>query len=265
MIRADVEKVIAKGLGELGQHEQPFGSNKQKYGAWYGMNGAAWCAMFVSWVFWHAGQGLPPITTKKGFSYVEAARVWAKNNRTYYKGTKGIKRGDIILFSFGGQRADHVGIVLGVLSDGRIHTLEGNTDVSGGRTGGIVMEKYRRSSIDGYIRVENVRLDPQVDWAAVRRYLAATIRKNLGNNPDMGPRHPNKIHVAILQQALNTVSGAGLKEDGDYGPATQQAVQNFQMWMNKLGCKIDDPYGHVRAKTRFWLCIALDNIKNGKA
>ena len=30
-------------------------NNMQKYGAWYGNNGAPWCAMFVSWNWHHAG------------------------------------------------------------------------------------------------------------------------------------------------------------------------------------------------------------------
>ena len=40
--------------GQLGTSETPPGSNKQKYGAAYGMNGVAWCAIFVWWCFTHA-------------------------------------------------------------------------------------------------------------------------------------------------------------------------------------------------------------------
>lgn len=40
--------------GQLGTSETPPGSNRQKYGAAYGMNGVAWCAIFVWWCFTHA-------------------------------------------------------------------------------------------------------------------------------------------------------------------------------------------------------------------
>lgn len=37
--------IIDVAIGEIGYSEQ--GNNKTKYGAWYGMNGAAWCHIFV--------------------------------------------------------------------------------------------------------------------------------------------------------------------------------------------------------------------------
>lgn len=39
--------IVDVAIGELGYKEQ--GNNRTKYGAWYGMNGAAGCHMFVSW------------------------------------------------------------------------------------------------------------------------------------------------------------------------------------------------------------------------
>ena len=35
--------IVDVAIGELGYKEQ--GNNRTKYGAWYGMNGAAWCCM----------------------------------------------------------------------------------------------------------------------------------------------------------------------------------------------------------------------------
>src|SRR5262245_39381108 len=35
--------------GEVGVKESPANSNNQKYGAWYGMNGVPWCAIFCTW------------------------------------------------------------------------------------------------------------------------------------------------------------------------------------------------------------------------
>src|SRR5262245_45721951 len=40
---------LAQAKRELGQGENPPGSNMSKYGDWYGMNGQPWCAMFCTW------------------------------------------------------------------------------------------------------------------------------------------------------------------------------------------------------------------------
>lgn len=211
-IRADVEKVLAKGWSQLGTSESPKFSNIQPYGAWYGMNGVAWCAMFVSWCFWHGGSPLPPIRTSKGFAYCPDVEGWARANGRWKETGE---RGDIIVFKFG-FRADHVGIVLGRLSDGRYHTLEGNTDESGSRTGGKVMEKYRRSGIYGFVDVTNTTSAP------VPRPVEPKGMK-LG---DSG------VGVTFLQNMLNLLvkqrGGKIIKVDGQFGNETAAAVMEYQ-------------------------------------
>jgi len=49
------EQVLSIARGELGNTEVPAGSNRTKYGKWYGMNGQPWCMMFVQWCFAQAG------------------------------------------------------------------------------------------------------------------------------------------------------------------------------------------------------------------
>ena len=39
---------VAKHEAQIGFHEDN-GNNINPYGQWYGSNGSAWCAMFVSW------------------------------------------------------------------------------------------------------------------------------------------------------------------------------------------------------------------------
>jgi len=41
--------VLQVAMRQQGQKETPPGSNKSKYGNWYGMDGQPWCAMFVSY------------------------------------------------------------------------------------------------------------------------------------------------------------------------------------------------------------------------
>lgn len=110
--------IVDVAIGELGYSET--GNNQTKYGAWYGMNGAAWCHMFVSWCANQAGvsTSIVPKTAScsNGIS-------WFKNKNQFKdRGKYTPKRGDIIYFRNGG----HVGIVEKV-SGSTVHTVEGNT------------------------------------------------------------------------------------------------------------------------------------------
>ena len=51
---------------EIGYIEQA--GNKTKYGQWFGLNGVAWCAIFVSWVYYKAGKPLGKIGWANGFA-----------------------------------------------------------------------------------------------------------------------------------------------------------------------------------------------------
>lgn len=210
-IRADVEKVLAKGWSQRGISESPKYSNIQPYGAWYGMNGVAWCAMFVSWTFWHGGSPLPPIRTSKGFAYCPDVVEWAVANGRWKSSGE---RGDIIVYKFG-YRADHVGMVLGRLSDGRYHTLEGNTDESGSPTGGKVMEKFRRSGIYGFVDVTNVNSSPPKPV-----------------EPKGFKKGDSGAGVTFLQNMLNLLvkqrGGKIITVDGQFGNQTAAAVMEYQ-------------------------------------
>lgn len=265
MINADIEKVIATGRSKLGTTERPMYSNRTEFGAWYGMDGVAWCAIYISWVFWHAGYGLPRIRTEKGFALVADIVVWAKKDRSWRPvGNYKPKRGDIVVFSMGGKRPDHAGIVQGLLNDERVHTLEGNTNGGGSRTGGKVAELHRSSKIIGYVEVTPIRA--AIDWAAVRRMAAGKLRIDMGSAPNMDGNTKPSCYVAALQQTLNLLSGSNLAENGVYDDATIRAVWNFQKFINALSMgAITDFPGACHDSTRFWLCLSLENVRDGKA
>lgn len=110
--------IVDVAIGELGYTEQ--GSNQTKYGAWYGMNGAAWCHMFVSWCANQAGVSTSIVPKT---AYCPNGISFFKNKGQFkYRGKYTPKRGDIIYFRNGG----HVGIVEKV-SGSTVHTVEGNT------------------------------------------------------------------------------------------------------------------------------------------
>ena len=215
------ERVLARARSQLGVTENPMGSNRTPYCEWYGMVGP-WCAMFVSWCFFH--EGLPlPATTHKGFAYAPSGAAWFRKQGRW---TTRPAVGHVVFFDFIG-RISHVGIVESVRSDGTIITIEGNTDDAGGRTGGKVMRKARRSRIVGY------GIPPYSD-----------------GRPDDGllRRGDRGAEVSAWQRDLNEALGMGLVVDGVFGPATEAATRRFQ---REQGLEVDGVVGPAsRAQMR---------------
>jgi hypothetical protein len=160
MTSKQIDTLLKTAAAELGTTENPTNSNRVRYNTWYygrevsGSN-YAWCSVFVTWCFYHAG--LISLT----WGTLNAAKVavaeGAKNWKTLAQSknawvTSGYKLGDVVVFDFDGNKTiDHVGIVESVSADGKTLTcLEGNTSLStsGSQSnGGGVFRKSRSVSI----------------------------------------------------------------------------------------------------------------------
>lgn len=112
--------------GEVGQAEQPPGSNDSPRIALYrtataGGGVGPWCAYFASWCARQAG--MPLGDQGQGFGSVDALYAWAQRTGRAVPNGPGVvpRPGDLIVLH------EHVGIVEGVLPDGRIETIEGNS------------------------------------------------------------------------------------------------------------------------------------------
>lgn len=120
---ATAKSFAAKGYKEANADDTLFGK-------WYGMNHAAWCAMFVSYCFGqNGGSALVAASTPKGFASCHAATEWFKKNKSFFH-TLEAKPGDVVFMAFDGDLsdADHVGIVVSNDTKKKIlHTIEGNT------------------------------------------------------------------------------------------------------------------------------------------
>jgi hypothetical protein len=123
------ERVLSAAESQVGQSEQPPGSNESPAIAEYrsataGADaGAPWCAYFVSWAARQAGEPIGP--GGQGLGSVSEIWSWAQSTGRAVSNGPGVvpRPGDLIVF--GDQ---HVGIVREVLPDGRIGTVEGNYD-----------------------------------------------------------------------------------------------------------------------------------------
>lgn len=134
-------KFLSVAAAEIGTTENPIGSNNQKYGEWFGMNGVAWCAIFVSWCANKAGVSN---VVPDSFSSVSQFQSWYSNKGLYRKKDSYTpKAGDIMIQKSGG--ASHIGIVESVNSSG-FTAIEGNSSNRVQR----VTYSFNNSKISGY-------------------------------------------------------------------------------------------------------------------
>lgn len=123
------EKVIAIATKFANAAYKEGKGNDSLFGKWYGANGVAWCAMFVSYCVNKAGAGsLVAAQTKKGFASCTAAVLWFKKSKRLVAPARA-KPGDIAFMCFTGRKTfDHVGIVISNDVKAKVlHTVEGNT------------------------------------------------------------------------------------------------------------------------------------------
>lgn len=147
---ATPQRVLEIARGEIGYSRYTDPQNGSKYGRWYaqltgdsyyGANGVPYCAMFVTWVFHHAGQAAPGLPGAYCPWIVNAGK---KAGQTVP--VRNAKMGDIVLFDWGGDGvSDHVGIV--EANNGSYLTcIEGNTSNTNNSNGGTVARRTRAYS-----------------------------------------------------------------------------------------------------------------------
>jgi hypothetical protein len=140
-------RMVAMAQGEVGQAEQPPGSNNSPRIAQYrsataGAPGPGpWCAYFVSWLARNAG--VPVGDHGEGFGSVDALYAWAQKSGRAIPTSSGQdpKPGDLIVWD------EHIGIVESVRPDGTIQTIEGNSSDRVSR------RVHRKGDAIGYVRL----------------------------------------------------------------------------------------------------------------
>lgn len=147
------QKALAVAISQLGQHEEPLGSNwghpVQDYLHSVGIDfPASWCMAFLYWCFDRAAAELDvknPLLKTGG-----VLRAWNETDKQYHV-TGEPQPGDIFIMNFG-KGLGHTGIVEKV-DENFVYTIDGNTNDSGSREGIEVCRKQRpRNKIVGYLR-----------------------------------------------------------------------------------------------------------------
>lgn len=135
------EKIVSIAAAEVGYSETPPNSNKTKYGKWFGLDGLAWCGMFVSWVYHRAGLPLGRIGYLRGFAGCQTAVAYYRKRGELVTDPQ---PGDIVFFDFNGDgRHDHTGIYVKKISATQFEAIEGNTSLTNQSNGGTVMRRTR--------------------------------------------------------------------------------------------------------------------------
>ena len=116
------EKFVEVALAEVGTVEGPK-NNETKYGKFTKFNFQPWCGSFVMWCAAQVKAKMPNVIyTPAGVEAFKGIGEWS-NAETAIP-----KPGDIVFFDFpGGDKTDHVGIVVKDNLDGTVTTVEGNT------------------------------------------------------------------------------------------------------------------------------------------
>lgn len=179
-------------------------SNYTKYGKWYGVNPALWCAQFVCWCFAQAYGSEAKEMLYGGYSAAcETMRQRFVKAGQYDKTPK---VGSCIFFS--GTRhagANHIGIVVKV-TDSKVYTIEGNTSGASGvidNGGGVANKSYSRS----YSRIMGYG-HPNFD-------IGGTTTSKPTNTTTSKP----------VSKPATTEKKKAIEEDGEWGKATTRLAQ----------------------------------------
>ena len=247
---SDVLKVAAS---QIGVKESPAGSNRTKYGKWFGLNGVPWCAIFLDWCFWKAGADkLFPHNANAAYAQDEVVSKcggkWLMKKTTSSRAIRKnylmkARPGDIVTFDFGrmdGYRS-HIGIVEKV-SGNNLICIEGNTSKSGSQSnGGMVVRQTRpytyvcaavRPAYSDAAKADDLEPDPVTKPLTVDGIMgfqtACRLQKWLGVSVD-GEVGPNTVRALQKKVGAKPV-------DGKWGKGTSKA---FQHYLNKHGAKLE--------------------------
>lgn len=132
---------VATAAAEIGYTESPRGSNRTKYGQWYGLNGEPWCSIFVAYCAARVGQDVRRLA--ENWAYTPSALDGLRKRGMTVPNNQA-RAGDIVFFDFPPRdRTQHVGIIESASPQGLV-TIEGNTGVGNDANGGAVMRRQRR-------------------------------------------------------------------------------------------------------------------------
>lgn len=137
------QKALNLAESFIGVTEMPAGSNRQKFGEWYRMNGVPWCAIFVTYCYVFSGSRA--FVQGRRYAYCPYVVNDARSGRNNLAVTRDPQPGDLVLFDWAGDGvADHIGLFKAWRDQGRFFaSVEANTSPTNNSNGGAVMLRER--------------------------------------------------------------------------------------------------------------------------
>ena len=250
---SDAQKLIDVALGEVGYREKASNAflddpqanagsgNWTKYardlaiaGYYNGnKNGYAWCDVFVDWCFYKAfgadeGQRIQCQTGDLGAACVYSAQYYQQQGR--YDHTP--KPGDQIFFYVNGS-IGHTGIVVEVTGSS-ISVVEGNSsdrvqklsyDRNSSRIAGYGHPKYESNEAYDLPSTEEPALKPPAPVGQKVTVKLPLLKKGSSGN---AVKNAQALLIRHGYACGGRIVAGRENPDGDFGPATEKAVKNFQ-------------------------------------
>lgn len=143
------QKAFDYAVTQIGYEESPYGSNRTKYGSWYGFNGVPWCAIFESYCFAHSGWSR--------YHYAACINIYldAVAGRNWLRRVWTPVRGDVVVFNLHGDPYAHTAFFDQWITKGStFRDLGGNTGSRSFNNGGAVARGQRdMSQVTAFVRV----------------------------------------------------------------------------------------------------------------
>lgn len=228
--------VMRVALRQYHYTESPPGSNRTKYGKWFGLNGEPWCAEYASWCGYHA-PGDNPIALSANAADIQDLTVRNKGGKYVLEKTANNKKkkaalskigfGCSVSFNFnGGTERQHTGFAVGVWGD-YVYCMEGNTsfDSNGSQSNGgaVALRKRHYSTIVCVVRPAYTAKKFHEPSKAYSGSVPKLPSRGYFKYGDKGER------VSMLQQMLTWANGIKLSKDGSFGAYTFAEVVIFQI------------------------------------
>lgn len=226
--------------------ESPKNSNDSVFGRWYGLNHAAWCAMFVSYCLNKSGNGalIKGAQTAKGYSLCSKGIAFFKKHHAWHSAKDAVP-GDVVFFDWEHDLApNHTGFVYkNFPKKGYMLTVEGNTagDAKGDQSngGGVFVKKRFYGVIMGVGRpaydtapvVAPATLKPLPAPTEPVAPVVVTIDPVKPVSPAPAPKPVAKPTLKVGSKGADVKTlqkKLGITVDGDFGPKTKAAVVAFQ-------------------------------------
>lgn len=260
---ATAKDIVSMAVSQLGVKEVPANSNKVKYNTeYYGkaVSGSSypWCAVFVWWVFKHAGASDLYYGGKKSAYCPDLVNYYKKTGQWLDRSAKP-QAGDIILFANKGV-ACHVGIVEKRINSSSVQTIEGNTSAGNNANGGQVQRRTRTYGSVGSSWYILGFARPKYDGGKSDSSTSTTKPsqdKDNGNTTVSYPKNPKTIKE--VQKYMNGKHNAGLAVDGIFGANTKKAI--VKRVQNQLGVTMDGIFG-AKSKAKWTNDLVKSGSKN---